>query len=172
MNPPGPFDNFDYRALASRADLTYDTPVGRSEEGMPIGNGRTGGLVWTTPNALRVQVNRNDVFATNSASRSFPTRTDYSGGCAYVDVHVADGTADPGVFAGTPFSQHLSVYDGLMTAAGDGVTARVLAWHERDVIAIEIDDRRPHPQPIHVDLRMLRFAIQHVRGHASQDWAR
>ena len=30
----------DYRALVSRADLRYDQPVKRSEEGMPVGNGR------------------------------------------------------------------------------------------------------------------------------------
>ena len=35
----------DYRELVSRADLTYDTPVARSEEGMPVGNGRMGSLV-------------------------------------------------------------------------------------------------------------------------------
>lgn len=41
----------DFRALAARADLVYDRPVGRSEEGMPIGTGRMRSLVWTTPTA-------------------------------------------------------------------------------------------------------------------------
>lgn len=35
--------------LISRADLYYDKPVTCSEEGMPVGNGRMGSLVWTTP---------------------------------------------------------------------------------------------------------------------------
>ena len=39
----------DLRSLISAADLVYDKPVPRSEEGMPIGNGRMGTLVWTTP---------------------------------------------------------------------------------------------------------------------------
>jgi len=39
----------DYSGLVSRADLQYDKPVGRSEEGMPLGNGRMGSLVWTVP---------------------------------------------------------------------------------------------------------------------------
>jgi len=51
----------DYRALVSKADLVYDAPVARSEEGMPIGNGRMGTLVWTTPTALKFQINRVDV---------------------------------------------------------------------------------------------------------------
>jgi hypothetical protein len=38
---PGP----DLRALISRADLRYDAPAARSEEGMPLGNGRMGSLV-------------------------------------------------------------------------------------------------------------------------------
>src|SRR5687767_1223896 len=64
--------------LVSRASLTYDKPVSRSEEGMPIGNGRMGSLVWTTPSALRLQLNRVDVFANNSASNNFYERnTDY-----------------------------------------------------------------------------------------------
>ena len=61
----------DYPSLVSRADLHYDTSATRSEEGMPVGNGRMGSLVWTTPNALRFQVNRNDVFATDSRTHSF-----------------------------------------------------------------------------------------------------
>ena len=41
----------DHRSLVSRADITYDHPVTRSEEGLPVGNGRMGSLAWTTPAA-------------------------------------------------------------------------------------------------------------------------
>jgi hypothetical protein len=51
----------DARALVSRADLRLDRPAARSEEGLPIGNGRAGTLVWTTPSALRFQINRVDI---------------------------------------------------------------------------------------------------------------
>ena len=44
------------RAVVSRADLLYNAPVARSEEGIPIGNGRMGTLVWTTPSALKFQL--------------------------------------------------------------------------------------------------------------------
>ena len=71
----------DYRRLVSRADLHYDEPVTRSEEGMPVGNGRMGSLVWTTPTALKFQTNRVDVFAENCETNSFPARdSDYGGG--------------------------------------------------------------------------------------------
>ena len=139
----------DHRNLVSRADITYDKPVARSEEGLPIGNGRMGSLVWTTPAALKFQINRVDVFAMNSSTCSFPRRhTDYASGCGYVDINLVDFGKD--IFAGAAFRQHIGVYDGLMTAEGNGVTARVLAWHERDVIAIEIEDRREQIGRAHV----------------------
>src|SRR5688572_22185094 len=162
--PPPRLFSVDYKSLVSRADLRYDTPCTRSDDGMPIGNGRMGSLAWTTPNAPRFQVNRNDVFATDSRTHSFRrAHTDYAAGVAYVDVQVGDGVG-PDVFAGKSFSQHLGVYDGVMTAAGEGLTMRVIAWHAKDVFAIEVDDRRKQPTPIHVDLRMLRYANQYARN--------
>ena len=142
----------DYRALVSRADLRYDKPVSRSEEGIPVGNGRMGSLVWTTPEAIRLQINRVDVFANNSYTTSFPARnSDYCGGCAFVDVVFG---AD--VFTNEKTSQHLSCYDGFADVRGDGVTANVLAWSEQDVMAFEVSDSREHPARITAVLRMLR----------------
>jgi len=105
----------DYRSLISRADITHDKPVTRSEEGLPIGNGRMGSLVWTTPAALKFQINRVDVFAVNGSTNSFPERhSDYSFGCGCVDINLVDFGDD--VFTTGPFKEHLSVYDGLITA--------------------------------------------------------
>jgi hypothetical protein len=155
----------DFAALVSRADLDYTTPATRSEEGQPIGNGRTGSLVWTTPSALHFQVNRVDVFGQDSYTTSFPKQdSDYASGCAFVDVNLVGAGED--VFAGPAFNQHLSVYDALMTARGNGVTARVLAWPRRDVIAIEMDDERERPEAISVDLRMLRYATPMIKGRS------
>ena len=149
----------NYKNLVSRADLTYDKPAHRSEEGIPIGNGRTGSLVWTTPSALKFQINRVDVFANDASSVSFPQAdSDYGSSCGYVDINLVDAGED--VFDGKNFKQHLSLYDAMQTVYGNGVTARVLAWHERDVIAVEIDDRRANPSAINIDLRMLRYVIQ------------
>src|SRR6185437_1769049 len=72
----------NYRALVSRGDLDYTNPATRSEEGMPVGNGRMGSLVWTTPSALHFQINRVDVFGENSYTVSFPQAdSDYAAGC-------------------------------------------------------------------------------------------
>jgi len=107
-----------------------------------------------------MQINRVDVFAMNKSTNSFPRRhTDYASGCGYVDINLVDFGED--VFAGKAFRQHLELYDGLMTVEGNDVTARMLAWHERDVMAIDIEDRRDQPVPVNVDLRMLRYLMQY-----------
>lgn len=153
----------DFGKLVSRADLNYDKPASRSEEGMPVGNGRMGSLVWTSPSALKFQINRADVFAEDSSTASFPRAdTDYASGCGYVDINLTESGDD--VFSGLNFRQHLSVYKGLMTADGEGVSARVLAWPEHDVMAVEIDDERRQPESINIDLRMLRYVMQGIAG--------
>ncbi len=155
--------NVDYEALVSRADLDYNEPARRSEEGMPVGNGRMGSLVWTSPTQLKFQINRVDVFAADGRTVSFPEAdSDFAGGCGYVDISLVSAGED--VFAGEAFRQHLSLYDAVMTARGRGVTARVLAWPHRDVMAVEIDDQREAPEPINVDLRMLRYQVKRVTG--------
>ncbi len=154
---------FDYGKLVSRADLHYDKPVSRSEEGIPVGNGRMGSLVWTTPEAIRLQINRVDVFANNCSTTSFPARnSDYCGGCASVDI-----TFGRGVFTDGKMSQHLSCYDGVADVRGDGVTASVLAWSEQDVMAFEITDNRKEPAAITAVLRMLRAPEVKTAAHTA-----
>jgi len=156
----------NYRSLVSRADLDYSEPANRSEEGMPVGNGRMGSLVWTAPTQLKFQINHVNVYGVNCETNSFPIRhTDYASTCGYIDITFVDYGED--VFTTGPFKQHLSVYDALMTAQGKGVTARVLAWPHRDVMAVEVEDARQQPSPISIDLRMLRYMIQY---HERLNW--
>jgi Glycosyl hydrolase family 95 catalytic domain len=150
----------NYRKLLKRADLSYDRPAARSEEGIPVGNGRMGSLVWTVPDALKFQINRVDVYGNDSQTNSFFERhSDYAGGCGFVDIEFGDLGED--AFPATGFSQRLSVYDGLLELNGKGIAARVLAWPAKDVIAIEINDRRKTPEPVKIKLRMLRYASQY-----------
>ena len=45
--------------------IVLDAPTDRPNEGLPIGNGRMGTLVWTALSSLEFQLNRVDVFAVN-----------------------------------------------------------------------------------------------------------
>lgn len=153
----------DLRSLVSAADLVYDKPVARSEEGLPVGNGRMGSLVWTTPDAIKLQINRVDLQPINGETNSFFERhSDYMGGCGFLDVELAGSGED--VFPDEGTTAHLSVYDGRLAVKGRGVTARMLAWQAQDVMAIELDDQRAVPEPLRVNLRMLRFASQYFGG--------
>lgn len=157
---PSSILDVNYRRLLERADLRYDRPVARSEEGIPVGNERMGSLVWTAPDALKFQINRVDVYGNDSYTNSFFERhSDYCGGCGFVDIEFGDLGDD--VFPAAGFAQRLSVYDGLLELNGKGITARVLAWPAKDVMAVEIDDRRSAPEPIKINLRMLRHGSQY-----------
>ena len=130
------------RSIVSRADLVYAVPVGTSAEAIPIGNGRMGALVWTTPTTLKFQISR---------------VSDYMGGAVLVDLDLSGAGADVFTADGRT-TQHLSVYEGLLDVKAAGITVRLLAWHQRDVIAIEVDDRRPVPEPIQINLARERTA--------------
>jgi Domain of unknown function (DUF5703) len=155
------------RDVISASDLVYERPVPRSEEGIPIGNGRMGSLVWTTPASLRFQINRVDVYANNSASNSFFERhNDYCGGCGFVDIEF-----NSEVFPEAGFRQHLSVYDGVLQITGRDAVVRVVAWPEQDVIAVQVETKLG----IRAALRMLRYETKYfgdleklARDHANR----
>jgi hypothetical protein len=158
--------SIDLKKLISAADLTYDKPVTRSEEGMPVGNGTMGTLVWTTPSSLKFQINRVDIFGNNSASNSFFERnTDYCSGAGFVDIDFVTWGDD--IFSGTGFKQHLSCYDGIITTAGNMISTRTLVWNEEDVMAVNIKDLRDKPQSIVINLRMLRDTVVKRANHTA-----
>ena len=145
----------DHRALVSRADLVYRQPVEHGRQGHPIGNGRMGTMVWTTPAAVRLQINRSDVFAVNGNHKGEKAGpADYWGGCAWVSLDVGGE-----VFQGDAFTQHLSLFDAEEVIEGDGVQVRCFVASGSDVLALEIDDRRPEPRPLQVDLAMWRDPV-------------
>ena len=164
---PSSILSVNYKNLISRADLTYDKPVVRSDDGLPVGNGRMGSLVWTRSSALKFQINRVDVYASNSYTNSFNRRDwDYAYGCGYVDIDFVDFGED--VFQDERTLQRLCVYDGLVTVKGKDVGARVLAWHKRDVLAIEVTDQREQPTTIKANLRMLRHIAKSFPGQSEE----
>lgn len=155
----------DYKALISRGDLHYSGTVEKSHDGIPVGNGTMGSLVWTSPRSVKFQINRVDVYASSCRSRSFNKRNqDYAYACGYVDIDVgSDGSA---VFDAET-SQHLGIYDGLATIKGKGVTARLLAWHKHDLFAVEIEDSRDEPLPITVRLKSMRHMEVRTKHHVA-----
>lgn len=160
VTPQAVVDNTLY---VSATDIIYNKPVSRSEEGMPVGNGRMGTLVWTVPSALKFQINRVDIFGNNTASDNFYVRnTDYCGGAGFVDINFGDYKD---VFTGENFKQHLSCSDGQVSASGDGVDTRALIWNEKDVMAVLVNDQRRETSPVTASLRMLRMPVTNTGNH-------
>lgn len=150
------------RQIVSLADLTYQGAARLPEHGLPLGNGRMGSLIWLTPNAIHLQINRCDVFGMNSSSRSVGiTDSDFSCGCAFADIEF--GSMQHPVFDENTVSR-LSVYEGEITISGNGVLVRCRADMNEDAFLFSIDDNRQEKETISIHLRALRYQSQYVVG--------
>jgi hypothetical protein len=153
------------RTRISKSDLLYTHPVLRGEEGIPVGNGRMGTLVWTTPSQLRMQINRVDVYANNSTTSSFvEAANDYCGGCAFLDIDFGSE-----VFPESGVRQHLQVFDGRLLIEAAGVTLEVFPVFSHDVIAISVADHRTARMPITATLRALRYETKYLGAQLEID---
>ena len=139
----------------SRADLIYTQPVARSEEGMPVGNGRMGSLVWTTPrrsDSRSIAPTSTRTTATRTASSS--ATTTIAAAALTVEIEFSEP-----VFPGSDFHQQLTVYDGALTVEGGGTKTELLAWPDQDVMAIQVI--APKNMLVRAKLRMLRYDSQY-----------
>jgi hypothetical protein len=150
----------DNRNLVSSADLVYRVPVANAYDGQPIGNGRMGTLVWTTPGTVHFQINRGDVFAVgrnHQGHQAWPLgpkdgHIDYCGGCGKVSVDLGGDAFK----AAEHFEQRLSLHDAEISIRGEGVTVRCFISAVSDVLVMEIDDRRSQPLPVNLSISMWR----------------
>ncbi|MEC0240305.1 hypothetical protein P4H66_10635 [Paenibacillus dokdonensis] len=156
----------NYEELVSRADLHYEHTVKRSEGGLPLGNGRMGSLLWTSPSAVKFQVNRVDVYANDCDTNSFNRRhSDYAYASAFVDIDFVDYGED--VFHDDRIKQHLCLYDGIAEISGDGVKAQAYASANQDVFGVRVEDEREAPQGINIKLKMMRPAEVVTKNHSA-----
>jgi hypothetical protein len=150
-------DHLTGRPSLENSDLVYDQPAESPDAGQPIGNGRMGTMVWTSPDAIHLQINRVDVFAVNCNHQGQPgqrgSATDYCGGIASVVVNVGDQPFAP---SEKSFRQRLSLGNAECEVEGAGLRVRCFISADLDVLVMEVDDRREAPQPLKVTVSMLR----------------
>ncbi|MEI7899819.1 MAG: hypothetical protein WCK89_06170 [bacterium] len=143
----------DYAKYLAPIDLHFTKPT-KPIDGIPLGNGRMGTLVWIDEagSGLHFNFGRPDVFYRGSATTTFSytSHTDGNSKVGHVDIS----------FAGSPFAktcnQDLHAYDGYEGVQGVNVSARIVAWRDRDVFAIEITDNRDEPSAITVDMKRMQ----------------
>ncbi len=142
------------RELVSRADLHYQGTVKRREGGFPLGDGEMGAMLFTSPSALKLAVNRCDVFAANSYTNSFNRRhSDYGYGIGFVDVDFVDYGED--VF-GSDTVQHLDLYEACARIQGQGVKAHVFVERKRGALCMQVKDERAYEGSVQVKVDMMR----------------
>jgi len=150
-------DSLSDRPRREHADLVYDQPATSPDAGQPIGNGRMGTMIWTSPEAIHLQINRADVFAVNCNHQGRPgqvgSATDYCGGIASVVVHVGGQPFAPGE---PSFRQRLSLENAECTIEAAGLQVRCFVVANSDVLVVEVDDQRAAPEPLQVTVSMLR----------------
>ena len=61
MTEVRPFD-VDMPAYLSRHDIVYLSPPYEGFEGLPLGNGDLGAMIWNTPRGLELQINKTDTW--------------------------------------------------------------------------------------------------------------
>ena len=119
------------------SELIYEQPAASPNAGQPIGNGRMGTMVWTSPEAIHLQINRVDVFAVN---RDHPgsqfSATDYCGGIAGVVVHVGGEPEVIRVFPAWPPEWDASFR--LLARGGFLISSEI---KEGKVVSVEIESR-------------------------------
>jgi len=143
----------DHRALVSRADIVYHSPAEVSIEGTPIGNGRMGTNVWTTPRSVRFQINRNDVISSDrNHAGAHGCPVDYRAPCGRVEVGFIEAVFEDR----QAFMQRLSLYNAEFVIEGRDVQVRGFVSSARDLLVLEVDDRRKHPGDVHIDVPMWR----------------
>ncbi|HVW06997.1 MAG TPA: hypothetical protein VHC90_00335 [Bryobacteraceae bacterium] len=119
-----------------------------------------GNLVWTTPAALHLQINRVDVYGNDCTTNSFFERHhDYCGGCGYADIDFGGEGVEP--FPDSGFTQHLAVYDGELAIDANGVKLAAVATPLSDVMAISVQNSRPKRGPVAIVLRPHRYQTKY-----------
>ena len=158
-------DNFMRKEIIQKANLKYSGINRISEAGLPIGNGRMGTLLWLTGDSIHMQINRCDVFANDGHSRSFALAdTDFAHGCAFLDINFPGW----GPVFDSETQQELNIYNGEAVIEGKDITVRFQFDMDKDILCVQIDDRRVNAPSSEIHLRTLRGGSQYIPGARPQ----
>ncbi|MFJ2827821.1 glycosyl hydrolase family 95 catalytic domain-containing protein [Streptomyces sp. NPDC087263] len=130
--------NVDYASYLAKHDIVYNKPNTNAAYGLPVGNGRTGGMAWSQ-NGLTMQTSGVDLSEQSA----------YAAGLVNL-------TTSPAMDTGySTYQQRLSLYDGtLVTRYDANRTVTVMGSPNSEVMGIHVDDSRSGVSSVSFNLSM------------------
>jgi len=130
--------NVDYASYLAKHDIVYNRPNTNPAYGLPVGNGRTGGMAWSQ-NGLTMQTSGVDLSEQSA----------YAAGLVNL-------TTSPAMDTGySTYQQRLSLYDGtLVTRYDANRTVTVMGSPNSEVMGIHVDDSRSGVSSVSFNLSM------------------
>src|SRR5882757_1938942 len=130
--------NVDYASYLAKHDIVYNRPNTNAAYGLPVGNGRTGGMAWSQ-NGLTMQTSGVDLSEQSA----------YAAGLVNL-------TTSPAMDTGySTYQQRLSLYDGtLVTRYDANRTVTVMGSPNSEVMGIHVDDSRSGVSSVSFNLSM------------------
>jgi alpha-L-fucosidase 2 len=126
----------DYSSYLSQHDVVFRVPVDGPAQGLTVGNGRVGAMVWNQ-NGLNLQISGVDA----------SEETAFSAGLIRLE------TRPPLNSARFRFEQRLSLYDGtLITRYDAGRVVTVMGAPDSELMGIHVEDKSGGTSPTQLDL--------------------
>ena len=136
FDPSGGVLSVDYAHYLAKHDVVFNSPIAESKQGMTVGNGRVGAMVWNA-NGLTLQVTGVDASPQTCFSEGW--------------LNLA---TSPAMDANTAvFHQALVLYDGLInTRYDENRVVTIMGSPNSEVMGIHVEDKR-------TDVKTVTFQI-------------
>ncbi|MBO9620468.1 MAG: hypothetical protein J7539_15690 [Niabella sp.] len=169
----------DYAALLARAAIRYSRPSASNDEGLPIGNGQMGTLVWTekvgTTDGAKImyQLNRNDTFGMDRTHKHCDPKILSGQNVETTDNALSLCRIGIGVEQASFQSQIQNTAEGTVSFQykGDAGLVDIVTFisAKDDIMVTKIDDGRARPAGFIFEVSMVRRPHE-VNGENLRDY--
>jgi alpha-L-fucosidase 2 len=140
----------DFAGYLSKHDIVYNIQNSIPSEGLPVGNGKVGAMVWNTSGGLTMQVTNVDGSPSTQLSSGLISLYTNPG----LDIEYTD------------YEQRLNLHDGLVTIKYDSDrTVTIFGDTNSELLGIHVDDSRSGLSAVSLDL-----SIWDTSGLANSGW--
>lgn len=153
-------------ALLERSNPVYTVPAERALQGLPIGNGVVGTMVWTPryEGGIVYQINRVDAWAADNLGTFHPYATNTLPSLARLVVR----PKPPLTLDGKGFTGALSMNQGVVTIREEGeggaFTGRSYVAADRPVLVVDLTDTRQSGRGATVGVGQWRIPLDQEQG--------